>query len=371
MKRYRILNIIVMALVTISMLVGSTGLVTAKDPPPPPPKKEKITHADREAAAQRAADAGFELMQMGEGEMMPGEAPHYFSVPNYANSLLPYNAVVQWNLIAQEIVQPMPMDGMPMSSVSMSAAFVYLSYMHAAIYDALASIEGGYEAYNFVSGAHPDASRDAAIAAAAYTVLNAYFPSAMLDHQYDAALAIIPDSQAKLDGIDVGGQAAQAILTQRAGDILMGDGGYVIPDPAPGVWQPAMGMPPIDPWMRVLTPFTLDSYAQFRPLEPPALDDAAYLADLEEVRQDGSAMSMTRSDEETAIAQFWGTNMVIQSQTAYRAIADQHNLNLLDTARLMAMGNMVGTDALIACFDSKYTYSFWRPVTGDSRFGRP
>ncbi|HSV85822.1 MAG TPA: fibronectin type III domain-containing protein [Levilinea sp.] len=94
MKRYRILNIIVMALVTMSMLVGSTGLVVAKDPPPPPPKKEKITHADREAAAQRAADAGFEVMAMGEGMMMPGEAPHYFSVANYANSPLRVPAVM-------------------------------------------------------------------------------------------------------------------------------------------------------------------------------------------------------------------------------------------------------------------------------------
>jgi len=28
----------------------------------------------------------------------------------------------------------------------------------------------------------------------------------------------------------------------------------------------------------------------------------------------------------------------------------------------MAMGNMVGADALIACFDAKYRYLFWRPV---------
>ncbi|MEN4042840.1 MAG: multicopper oxidase domain-containing protein [Anaerolineaceae bacterium] len=370
MKRYRIFNIFVMALVTLSMLVGSTGLVAAVDPPPPPPKKERITHADREAAAQRAADAGFELMQMGEGTMAPGEAPHYFSVPNYANSPLPYNAVVQWNLIAQDIVQPMPMDGMPMTHTSMSAAFVYLSYVHAAIYDALASIEGGYAAYNFIPGVHPDASRDAAIAAAAYTVLKTFFPSAMLDHHYQAALAMIPDGQIKTDGIAVGTQAAQAILAQRAGDMLMGDGGYTIPDPAPGVWQPtallADGVtpaPPIDPWMRVLQPFTLTSPDQFRPPAPPALDDAAYLADLAEVTAVGSATSATRLPEQTAIAQFWGANMVVQTETAYRDIATKHNLNLIDTARLMAMGNMIGTDALIACFDSKYTYSFWRPVT--------
>ena len=44
-------------------------------------------------------------------------------------------------------------------------------------------------------------------------------------------------------------------------------------------------------------------------------------------------------------------------------VATQHNMDLLDTVRLLATGNMVPTDAGMACFDSKYTYQFWRPIT--------
>ena len=98
-------------------------------------------------------------------------------------------------------------------------------------------------------------------------------------------------------------------------------------------------------------------------MPPPALDDPAYVADLAEVRDYGGAMSCPRTPEQTAVAQFWTTNMVIQTNAAYRQLAESRNLSLLDTARLMAMGNMVATDSLIATFDAKYTYSFWRPVT--------
>ena len=74
-------------------------------------------------------------------------------------------------------------------------------------------------------------------------------------------------------------------------------------------------------------------------------------------------MSMTRTPEQTEVAQFWTTNMVIQTNAAYRQLAAGRGLGLLDTARLMAMGNMAATDSLIATFDAKYTYNFWRPVT--------
>ena len=99
------------------------------------------------------------------------------------------------------------------------------------------------------------------------------------------------------------------------------------------------------------------------PLPPPALNDPAYVADLAEVRDIGGGHERPRTPEQTEVAQFWTTNMVIQTNAAYRQIADSRGLNLLDTARLMAMGNMVATDSLIATFDAKYTYSFWRPIT--------
>lgn len=293
---------------------------------------------------------------------------------------LPGNTVAEWNAIAQEILQPgtgmsMPMEGASMEGVSMSAAFVYLAYMQGAVYDALAAIDGGYKPYAYTATPDPTASRQAAVATAAYTALKNYFPNnSALDVKYAASLATIlinnpADQTAKDSGMAIGEAAADAMIALRAGDILSGDGGYVLLEPGPGIWERAMmpdgvtPMPPMDPWMAILKPFLRATSNLYRSAPPPALDDPAYLADLSEVRDWGGAVSSFRTPEQTAIANFWGTNMVVQTNAAYRQIADNRKLNLLDTARLMAMGNMVATDSLIATFDTKYTYSFWRPVT--------
>ena len=74
-------------------------------------------------------------------------------------------------------------------------------------------------------------------------------------------------------------------------------------------------------------------------------------------------MSASRTPAQTQVAQFWTTNMVIQSNASYRQLSASRGLDLIQTARLMALGNMLATDSLIATFDSKYTYNFWRPTT--------
>lgn len=352
------------------------GDITAKPEKQQPPEREKITPAERKAAA-RAAAAGFELEEVGTADMaMPGQAPRYFSHPNYANSPLPGNVVAEWNAIAQEIVQPPPMPGMPMpvTGPSMATAFVYLAYAQAAVYDALVAIEGGYQPYAYVATPDPTASREAAVAAATYTVLKAYLPDQpTLDQRYTSALAVIPDGTAKDSGIAIGEAAANAILALRAGDVLSGDGGYVLPDPGPGVWEPTMTLqdgtlaPPVDPWMAQLKPFLRDTPDQYRPQPPYQLDSPEYAADVNEVKEIGGAASTTRTPEQTEVARFWTTNMVIQTNAAYRQVASHRSLGLLETARLMALDNMAATDSLIATFDCKYFYNFWRPVTAIQR----
>jgi FtsP/CotA-like multicopper oxidase with cupredoxin domain len=331
----------------------------------PPEKKPRITQAEREAAAKRAAEAGFELDAIGMADMaMPGMAPRYFSHPNYANSPLPGNIVVEWNAIAQEIVQPMSMGDMMMGETSMATAFVYMSYVQAAVYDALVAIEGGYRPYSLQEAADPNASREAAVATAAYTVLKRFFPDeTILDGRYTAALAAIAEGDAKIDGIAIGEAAADATLAAREDDGLLAEGTYIVPEPGPGIWEPTMMMPPIDPWVALLRPFTMESPNQFRPAPPPTLDSDEWAAQMNAVKDLGSATSESRTAEQSAIAQYWAANGVRQFNGAYRNVAMNHGMNLIDTARLMAMGNMVGTDALIGAFDSKYSYSFWRPIT--------
>ncbi len=392
MNKRKILNLLLLLVFLSSLVGGNSGIAKAQPSLLPggekPDKPERLTQADRDAAAERAAADGFALETAGIAEMaMPMDAPRYFSHPNYANSPLPGNIVAEWNAIAQEILQPTPMPGMPMtmSGISMATAFVYLAYMQTAVYDSLVAIEGGYTPYAFSAPVNPSASRESAVAAASYTVLKHYLPGEpTLDAKYAASLAAIPDSPEKTAGITVGQQAANAIIALRTGDgILDLTEVYNVLPSGPGIWEPTKlpdgtVVPPVDPWMATLQPFLRTSADFYRPGSPygftfdpnsPGYDsnelatNADYLADLAETMAWGGAMSSLRTPEQTAIANFWTTNMVIQVNDAYRKLAESQSLNLLDTARLMAMGNMVATDSLILTFDSKYNYSFWRPIT--------
>jgi FtsP/CotA-like multicopper oxidase with cupredoxin domain len=242
--------------------------------------------------------------------------------------------------------------------------------MQAAVYDALVAIEGGYQPYAYEDIGNLvglDASREAAVAAAAYGVLNHYVPSVTLTEIYNAMVAAIADGPEKDAGILVGQAAADAIVALRTGDDLLAPDTYILPAPAIGVWQPNVMpdgtiMPPIDPWMAQLEPFLRLTSDQYRPPAPYDLTSPEYAADLNEVKEIGGAGSLVRTPAQTEVATFWTDNMVIMTNSAYRQVAESRGLNLIETARLMAMGNMVATDSLIFTFDSKYTYNFWRPV---------
>ncbi len=389
MKNVKFINVLLLLAILASFVGGGAVEVKAQTPEPPTPdattlanQPERFTQADREAAAARSDALGFTAPTLDATATVDGAtamdmtAPHYFSVANYANSPLVSNSVVEWNTIAQNILQPSGMSGMTMTGPSMSAAFVYLAYIQGAVYNALVAIEGGYTPYNSALVADPAASRDAAVAAASYRMLLYFlqrFPSdatlAMVTNKYNAAIAAIVDAPANITaGVAVGEAAAAEMIALRTGDGLLAPSTYVVPAPGPGVWEPNVMpdgtvVPPMDPWMANLQPFLRASSSQYRAAPPPALDDPAYLADLAEVRDWGGAVSTLRTAEQTAVATFWTTNMVIQTNAAYRQIAESRALNLLDTARLMALGNMVASDSLVYTFDTKYTYSFWRPTT--------
>jgi hypothetical protein len=85
--------------------------------------------------------------------------------------------------------------------------------------------------------------------------------------------------------------------------------------------------------------------------------------DLNETMTYGSATSTVRTAPQTTIAYFWNANAIDQLNQTLQNVATQHDMDLVDAARLLAMGNMVPTDAGMACFDSKYTYLRWRPIT--------
>jgi len=297
---------------------------------------------------------------------------------NGAAALPPGNTVAQWNKIAEDMVVG--------SGTNLPEGFPYMAYVSAAVYDAVVAIDGGYEPYGPAIDAPAGASVDAAVVEAAYRTLWAYFPPEAcnpasasyvfclqvrpsLAALYAQALAAIPDGQAKADGQAVGLQAANDIIALRSGDGRMTPIGTTSSFPTlpagAGVWRltPPLFLAPQTPWLASVRPFVLQSLDQFLPDPRPSLQSDEWVQAFNEIKAYGAANSSVRTPEQTAIARFWSANTVRQYNRVGRDIAESRGLGLLETARLAAMINFVGADALMSCFDAKYHYLFWRPVT--------
>jgi hypothetical protein len=140
----------------------------------------------------------------------------------------------------------------------------------------------------------------------------------------------------------------------------------------PGVWRPTPpgNAPGLAPWFGLVTPFTLESPSQFRAHKPPALTSGQYRRDYDEVKALGAATGSERTDDQTALAMFYTDNFLAMWNRTVRDIADAHLEHIADTARLLALTNFAGADAVITAWDSKYYYNLWRPITaireGDS-----
>lgn len=256
----------------------------------------------------------------------------------------------------------------------------FLAIVHAAIYDAVNGIEHKYTPYFVTEPGPRGASTDAAAAQAAYTVLVAYYPTqkATLDAQLADSLAKIPGHQGHsrriARGLEWGEKVAKQILAWRATD------GFTTPIPgyfgggAAGVWRsPPTGtnadgtLPAIFPQNAVLVPFAMTNHNQFRPGPPPALTSALYAADVNEVKAIGRSNSTVRTPEQTQLALLWQAVGQVNENHSIRPVIEsliashRGHLRLVDTARIFALINIVGEDATIAGFDSKYTYNLWRP----------
>lgn len=248
------------------------------------------------------------------------------------------------------------------------AGAVDFAIVHAAIYDAVTAIDGRHHIYMIdPASSTRGASPEAAAAAAAHRTLVGLFPAQAitLDAAYAASLATLADGAAKNKGIAVGEEVAAGILALRANDGRNAVVPYVFGS-GPGVYQrtpPPFPPNPINTFLPQVTPMVLLSPWQFRAYGPPGLTSARYTRDFEEVRTYGSMNSTVRTDEQSEIArfhtenpnQFWGRNL--------GQFVASRNLGTARSARLMAMLAFAQADASIACFDAKYHYNSWRPVT--------
>jgi hypothetical protein len=209
------------------------------------------------------------------------------------------SAVVGWNATASAALSTDAALPAPTMAVGMA-------YVQAAVYNAVAGIEGRDSLYKWDVRGPRGASAEAAVAAAAHRVLTSYFPIAQprVDKAYADALAGISDGWSKSAGVDFGEQAANHLLTQRVGDGWQAPVTYNQPATA-GNWRPTPPglVPYLAPWLGQMRPFMLRSSDQFRPGPPPALTSRGYASDLQEVAELGSATSATRTAEQTEIAQ--------------------------------------------------------------------
>lgn len=244
---------------------------------------------------------------------------------------------------------------------------IRLAMVHLAIYDAVNAIEGyPFQPYGTSPNVVSPASPEAATAAAAHDVLVALFPGQQsdLDAKYAASLATIPDGSAKTNGISVGQQTAAGILALRANDGRDAVVSYT-PGSGPGAWAPTPPafLPAAAPGTAHVQPFALNSISQFRPEPPPELSSETWTRDYNEVKRLGAASGSTRTPEQTDIGRFWADQPILQWNRAWRNISIGQGLSLQDNARFFAMLATASTDAILACWDGKFTYSFWRPVT--------
>jgi hypothetical protein len=115
--------------------------------------------------------------------------------------------------------------------------------------------------------------------------------------------------------------------------------------------------------MADVRPFILDSAAHFMPAPPPSLQSQEWVDAFNEVKSLGAANSLTRTPEQTATARFYAANVPRQFNLLARDIATNMNLGVPRTARLLAMVNEVGADAMISMMAAKYHFQFWRPIT--------
>ena len=260
------------------------------------------------------------------------------------------NVITDWDTAAIAIAAPAP------------AGQREMAILHAAMFDAVNSIERRYRPYLVDLAAAKTASAEAAATAAAAGVLTGLHPEAVaqIKSAMASSLAAVPDGTAKTDGLAVGEAVAAKILAARADDGANTPDAYR-PKTKPGVYVPTAVM--IGSAWPEMKPFVLTSPSQFRPAPPIALESKEWATDYNEIKDLGGKNSSKRSAQQTETARFW----LAVGPPAYHQIPRQlvvaKRMSVIESARFMALYTIALTDAYIAVYDAKYAYDFWRPLT--------
>jgi hypothetical protein len=280
------------------------------------------------------------------------------------------NAVVHWSEVASAAISA----GRPPASSSVLAGMV-----QGAVYDAVAAVDGGLEPFATAVAPSPGASVEAAVATAARNVLVARIPAqaspgSSVNVAYTAYMAAITDDAAKAQGIVAGAAAATGMLGLRANDHFDDNVTWdsVKPTPGPGIFEPiqqgVLGTAPIPPTTNTpvdvklarVTPFTYETPA-YRPGPPYALTSKKYARDVAELQALGGLTGSQRTPAQTDTVRFYTEHTFNQYSRALRQLANERGLGVRESARLLGYAWVAIADTMIACWDAKYTYMFWRP----------
>jgi hypothetical protein len=268
------------------------------------------------------------------------------------------NVITDWDVKAINAVTPMASLG----GTSPYMAQRMVAMVHAAMFDAVNSIERHYRPYLIQLPTEPTTSKEAAAAAAAAAVLSTIDQKTAGEVKAALAsyLAAIPDGAAKSDGIKLGEAVAAKIMEARANDGSDAPDAYR-PRTAPGVYVPTtITISSMWPEMR---PFVVASPSQFRPKPPVSLESKEWATDYNEIKDYGGQSSSKRTAQQTETARFWLVGPPVAYHPLIRELIAAKQMNVVDSARLMALVAIGINDAIIAVLDAKYHYNFWRPIT--------
>jgi hypothetical protein len=277
-----------------------------------------------------------------------------FGIPVSATA----NVITDWDDKATVAVMPMAALG----GTTPYMAERMMAMVHAAMFDAVNSIERRYQPYLVQLPADPATSKEAAAATAAATLLATIDAKTATEIKGALAtyLASIPDGAAKTDGVRLGEAIAAKVIEARANDGCDAPDAYR-PRTSPGVYVPtAITINSMWPNMK---PFAIATGSQFRPKPPVALDSAEWATDYNEIKEYGAQRSTKRTEQQTETARFWLVGAPAAYHPFIRQLVTVKRMDVVDSARFMAYVAFGLNDAFIAVLDAKYHYNFWRPIT--------
>ena len=269
------------------------------------------------------------------------------------------NVITDWDEKAIAAVAPLASVPSPYTPY---AAYRMMGIVHAAMFDAVNSIERRHRPYLVQLSADPTTSKEAAAAAAAAAVLATIDAKTAGEMKVVLAnyLASIPDGAAKSEGVKLGEAVAAKILAARTNDGSDAPDDYR-PRTTPGVYVPTPIMR--GPMWPGVKPFAMASPSQFRPGPPIALDSKEWATDFNEIKDYGGRKSAKRTAQQTETARFWLVAGPVAYHPFLRHLVTAKQMDVAESARFMALAAIAINDALIAVLDAKYQHHFWRPVT--------